>query len=135
MKDQNIPEVEVNFYKTVRKKLPSVSKKTIMNIIKREIHNSELKEINIIVVGRDRIRNINREFLKKNRITDVISFNLGETGEIYICKDFVKDERDYIGLIFHGFAHIMGYDHKNDRESSTMSLYENHLIMNYFKRR
>ncbi len=125
----------VNFYRTVRKKLPSVSKKTVTNIIKKETRNSELKEINIIVVGKERIRNINKEFLKKNRITDVISFNLGETGEIYICRDFIKDERDYIRLMFHGFAHIMGYDHKNDRESNIMTVYENRLIMDYFKRK
>ncbi len=127
--------MEVNFYRTVRKKLPLISEKTIMNIIEKETHNFRLKEVNIIVVGRTRIENINWQFLKKKRVTDVISFNLGETGEIYICRDFIKDERSYIRLLFHGFAHIIGYDHKNNRESNIMTKYENHLIMNYFKRK
>lgn len=135
MKDRNIREVKVNFYSTVRKEIPSLSRKKLKEIIKREVRKKALKELNIVVVGKRRIKKINREFLLRDRETDVISFNLGEIGEIYICREFVKDKEDFLRLIFHGFAHIMGYDHKKTREENLMKEYENTLLKTYLRKR
>ncbi|MEO0270931.1 MAG: rRNA maturation RNase YbeY [candidate division WOR-3 bacterium] len=122
----------LNFFKTTKKKIP-LKKKDKLNlekILKREIkkENSEVKEINIVMVGRERIKRINKNFLGKNKKTDCISFNLGEIGEIYICSDFVKNKRDFLKLIIHSFYHIMGYDHKNNHERIKMEKKERKLL-------
>lgn len=122
----------LNFFKTTKRKIP-LKKKDKLNlekILKREIkkENSEVKEINIVMVGRERIKRINKNFLGKNKKTDCISFNLGEIGEIYICSDFVKNKRDFLKLIIHSFYHIMGYDHKNNHERIKMEKKERKLL-------
>ncbi|MEO0294393.1 MAG: rRNA maturation RNase YbeY [candidate division WOR-3 bacterium] len=122
----------LNFFKTTKRKIP-LKKKDKLNlekILKREIkkENSEVKEINIVMVGRERIKRINKNFLGKNKKTDCISFNLGEIGEIYICSDFVKNKKDFLKLIIHSFYHIMGYDHKNNHERIKMEEREKRLL-------
>ena len=124
--------LNLNFYRTTRKDFPLKKKEfdKIRNIIKREIkkRKAEIKELNIILVGRVRIKKINNEFLKKNKKTDVISFNLGDTGEIYICSDYVKNKKDLLKLIYHGFLHIMNYDHRTEKERKIMEKLEKKLI-------
>lgn len=102
----------------------------IKNIIKKEIKNkkSEIKNLNVILVGRERIKKINSKFLKKNKKTDVISFNLGETGEIYICSDYIKNKKDFLKLFYHGFLHILNYDHSTEEEGKIMEKLEKELI-------
>ncbi|MEO0255479.1 MAG: rRNA maturation RNase YbeY [candidate division WOR-3 bacterium] len=122
----------LNFFKTTKRKIP-LKKKDKLNlekILKREIkkENSDIKEINIVMVGRERIKRINKNFLGKNKKTDCISFNLGEIGEIYICSDFVKNKKDFLKLIIHSFYHIMGYDHKNNHERIKMEEREKRLL-------
>ena len=65
--------------------------------------------INIVFVSEDDIRVLNRDFRKKDEVTDVLSFKLDEkTGEVYICSNAPDIER----MIIHGILHILGYDHK-----------------------
>ncbi len=120
------------FFKTTKKKilLYKSDKLNLKKVFEREIkkENSEIKEINIVMVGRKKIREINKKFLGENKKTDCISFNLGKIGEIYICSDFVKSKKDFIKLIIHSFYHIMGYDHKNPLEEEKMKEKERALL-------
>lgn len=122
----------LNFFKTTKKKIPldKRDKLSLEKFFKREIkkESSEIKEINIVMVGRKKIIEINKKFLKENKKTDCISFNLGEIGEIYICSEFVKSKKDFIKLIIHSFYHIMGYDHKNNVERKKMEKKERDLF-------
>lgn len=130
MQDRNIKKFRVNFYTTLKKEFPLFSKRKIKKIFEKE-KLKEIEEINIIVVGDKKIRNLNKKFLKRDKITDVISFNLGKVVEIYICKRFIKEKEDFLKLLFHGFAHIMGFDHKNKKERKIMENYENKLLKKY----
>ncbi len=122
----------LNFYRTTKRNFPLKKREIdkIKKIIKEEIEKNEksIKELNVILVGRERIRKINRNFLKKNKKTDVISFNLGETGEIYICADYIKNKRDLLKLLYHGFLHLLNYDHKKEKERKIMERKEEDLI-------
>lgn len=135
MKDLNIQEPKINFYTTVRKSFHFFSLDKLKRIIRKEAKNKNFKELNIVIVGGRKIRRINKEFLNRDKKTDVISFNLGEVCEIYICSEFVKDKKELLKLIFHGFAHIMGYDHKKEKEGKIMKEYEEKLLRDYFEKR
>ena len=95
---------------------------------------------NIIIVDKQRIQEINREYRNKDSVTDVISFAFEEVqdikyddirflGEIYICYDRCKEQaieynhsfkREICFLAVHGFLHLLGYDHMEKQEEKIM---------------
>jgi probable rRNA maturation factor len=90
------------------------------------------KEISISIVDDTTIQTLNREYLKRDKPTNVISFSLQEgeyggvnadvLGDIVIsaetaARDAVKGgltfEEEIIFLLVHGFLHLIGYNHEN----------------------
>lgn len=77
-----------------------------------------------VILADDRLlRRLNRRFRKKDRPTDVLSFNFndpGFLGEIYISLDRVRIQSRRYGcpfneefqrLLIHGLFHLLGYNH------------------------
>jgi len=93
-------------------------------------------ELNLVFVDNQEIRRLNREYRGKDKVTDVLSFNIEEPnsaeatfGEVYICSPrAVAQAREYgvtvteelLRLACHGFLHLLGYDHENDKDSAKM---------------
>lgn len=103
----------------------------------------------VVFVDDNEIHEINRNYRKVDRITDVISFAFEDNqdlmyndirmlGDIYICipqmkrqaEDFGHSEkRELSFLAVHGLLHLLGYDHMNvEDEKEMFSLQE--LILN-----
>lgn len=93
--------------------------------------NCEDKEISLLFVDDEGIRDINRRFLNRDHPTNVISFSMweGEFGDInpHILGDIVisvetalrdagklDDELDF--LMIHGLLHLLGYNHEDTSE-------------------
>ena len=90
---------------------------------------------------------INREFLKHDFYTDIISFDLSEKpvgviGEIYISLDRVKENAAGLGtsfseellrLLFHGALHLCGYRDKKKAEITEMRKKEEQYLRLYKK--
>lgn len=93
-------------------------------------------ELSILFVGDRTIRRINREYLHKDRPTNVISFALQEgewsgvnpdvLGDVVISVDTAQAEALDGGvsldcrlsfLLLHGILHLAGYDHERSGES------------------
>ena len=99
-------------------------------------------ELSVSFIGDDAIRELNHQYRGIDRPTDVLSFSLreGETvgqqyplGDIVISLDTAKRQAESFGnqleeeineLIFHGFLHLLGYDHdgENNREWHSMEV-------------
>ena len=78
-------------------------------------------QINIVLVSASFIKKLNYKFRKKNKPTDVLSFNINDNlAEIYICPSFIKKnlnkgvpfDEELARMIIHGTLHVLGYDHK-----------------------
>lgn len=92
--------------------------------LKRELEKSLSikKDINIIFVKQDQIRELNREYREKDEVTDLLSFNIDSEdilGEIYIYPEYIiKDisrenyKEQIVRILVHGILHLQGYDHK-----------------------
>jgi probable rRNA maturation factor len=93
-------------------------------------------ELSLSIVGDRSIRSINREYLGKDRPTNVISFSLREgefgdlnpdaLGDVVISADTAAREADEGGISFyerlcflllHGILHLSGYDHERSGEA------------------
>jgi probable rRNA maturation factor len=79
--------------------------------------------VSISFVTQKKIHELNRVFRKKNKPTDVLSFNMDEgklLGDVIICPQVAaKNAKEYgtslkdeiMRLAAHGMLHLMGYDH------------------------
>ena len=103
-------------------------KKIAQNILKKE-RKSGL-EISVALIGQSEIKEINKKYRRNNKPTDVLSFFYGELGEIIICLDMVKKEKEGLSRVFiHGLLHVLGYDHeKTQKEAKIMQQKENYYL-------
>ena len=94
----------------------------------------------IIFVEDDEIHQINKDYRKIDRITDVISFafedyedieynDIRMLGDIYICIPQMKrqageyghsEKRELSFLAVHGLLHLLGYDHMEPEDEKVM---------------
>jgi len=93
-------------------------------------------ELSITIVGDRTIHRLNRDYLGKDRPTNVISFSLQEgefgnvarhaLGDVVISADTAAKEAQSGGwsgyerlifLLLHGILHLTGYDHERSGEA------------------
>ena len=106
---------------------------------------------NIILVTKEEIHRLNKEYRKIDRETDVISFALedGNTyknpyirmlGDIYICIPIAYQQAETYGhsrireicfLSTHGILHLLGYDHMNKEDEKEMFHLQEELLSEY----
>jgi probable rRNA maturation factor len=80
-------------------------------------------EVDVLITGNRRVRELNRLFRRKNKPTDVLSFPREEGGDIAISFDIAAENGRRYGhgsmvelkiLVLHGMLHLAGYDHERD---------------------
>lgn len=111
------------------------------------IEKKSLSSINYIFCSDEYLLNINRQYLRHNYYTDIITFNLSESnevieGEVYISVDRVKDNSQSLKhavnielhrVIFHGILHLCGYLDKSKTEIIEMRSKEEKYLNMYFR--
>ena len=122
-------------------------KKALKIAIKEEELNDV--EFNVILVDNNYIHELNKNYRKIDRETDVITFALEDNeevneeehrllGDIYISVDKAKSQaleyghsfkREICFLAVHGFLHLLGYDHMNKHDEEIM-FSKQELILN-----
>ena len=105
--------------------------------------------LNMVFVDDKNIKKINKEYRKKNKTTDVLTFvnsikNNNNVNEIY-CDIFFsaetikKDSKNNIinfydhitHLMIHCFLHVNGYDHKKETDFIKMKNLEEKILMKF----
>jgi probable rRNA maturation factor len=90
--------------------------------------------INYILTNDSILLQLNKEYLKHDTLTDIITFDLAEkekeiTGDIFISIDRAKEnarefkastEEELKRLLIHGVLHLMGYKDKTKHERELM---------------
>jgi probable rRNA maturation factor len=80
-------------------------------------------EVDVLISGNRRLRELNRRFRRKDRPTDVLSFPRPAGGDIAISADIARENAARYGhgitqelkvLVLHGMLHLAGYDHESD---------------------
>lgn len=94
-------------------------------------------EVGLTLVGDEEIHALNRTYRRKDKPTDVLAFAMregeggglhpGVLGDVVISVDTAARqakrglEAEVLFLWSHGFCHLLGYDHRNDREEAAMN--------------
>jgi probable rRNA maturation factor len=112
-------------------------------IFRRE--KKRLQSINYIFCSDIKLRKINRQYLKHNYYTDIITFEISEQGtpiisEVYISIDRIKENAKTLGVtykselhrvIFHGALHLCGYSDKRPNDRKLMTQKEDWYLRKY----
>ncbi len=101
----------------------------------------DLRFISIVAVGHSWMRKLNRQFLNRDKTTDVLAFPLGGDceleGEIYINLDQAnRQAKDYgvsltnevTRLVIHGLLHLIGYRDMKSSERRLMEARQEELV-------
>ncbi len=108
----------------------SFFKNIVKNILKKE--KKSHYRVSVVFVQEKEIKRINREYRKKDKATDVLSFNYSDSdnyfndlnlGEVFICPSQIKKEKKDINrVLIHGILHLLNYDHeKTKKEEKIMN--------------
>jgi probable rRNA maturation factor len=108
----------------------------VQNILSSERADSG---VDVIFVDDQFMRKLNRQFTKKDRTTDVLSFGMRGSqpreveysglGDVYVSLDQAKRqateykvrfEDEVALLVAHGLLHLLGYDHQDKRKACAM---------------
>ena len=100
-------------------------------------------EVSLSIVGDRTIRRLNRDYLGRDKTTNVISFSLQEgefggvnphaLGDVVVSADTAAREAEEGGitfqerltfLILHGILHLTGYDHERSGEEEARRMEE-----------
>ena len=98
------------------------------------------RPVNLSFISKEAIKELNLEFLKKDKPTNVLSFpSTGLSfsdeilGDIAICPEIIKkeaaiqnkEEQDHLShLIIHSLLHLAGYDHQEATSAEQMESLE-----------
>ena len=118
--------------------IPRFSRREIAEFVRKVLIalrvDDDIDEVSIAIVDDDAMRTLNRQFRKRNKTTDVLTFPADASdadpqahgrplGDIVISADQARrqaaDQRHSLPtevryLILHGILHALGYDHETD---------------------
>ena len=111
------------------------------------LEKKKLVNLSYIFCSDDHLLGINKEFLKHDFYTDVITFDLSSSkneteGEVYLSVDRINDNSRQLQVsfneelhrvIFHGALHLCGYKDKNESDEAQMRSAESKYLHHYFK--
>lgn len=103
----------------------------------------DLEELTISLIDDKSIHEINREYLKHDYPTDIITFDYADKDKIYIdgellisfetaaanAKKFeVSEENEITRLVIHGVLHLLGFDDTTPAKKRIMKNKENTIL-------
>ncbi len=93
----------------------------------KSIKLREIKEISVAIIGDAKIKNLNKKYRRRDKVTDVLAFDYGE---IFICLPQAKRQAKKLGhslknelatLLIHGILHLAGYEDETSKDRERMT--------------
>jgi len=125
-------------------------KKKILSLNKLKIFKNKPKNYTIFLTNNKKMKQLNKKFRNKNKPTDVLSFPFENKitnvkniylGDIAISYEFVKKKSkksdfiiEFYKLWIHGYLHLLGYDHKKNKDFNKMKKLENLILNKFYKK-
>jgi probable rRNA maturation factor len=116
-----------------RRKIAGMNRSILERFVLRARRAAGLRDmVNVLVTNNAELKSLNRQFLRKDKPTDVLSFPAPPAsgakskrlaGEVAISADIARDNArlfhhsvvDEVKILaLHGILHLAGYDHERD---------------------
>lgn len=137
--------MRLQVFREAKTRLPGKKIRELFELVTAAEGKPEFQaEINIVFTSDRRIRQLNRTWRKKDKPTDVLSFNVDGPesaqavfGEIYISVPTAKRQAETAGqtlvdellwLVCHGLLHLFGYDHRKADDAAEMKRRERQYL-------
>lgn len=150
--------IDINFdcekkFRTL--KLRNFIKNCVSQVIKI-IDKKKSFYVSIYLTNNAKIKEINLEFRKLDKITNVLSFPQNEErmiikskkyfmlGDVVLSMEKISMEAVELGksfrdhllhMIIHSILHLFGYDHQNEKEASLMESMESQILEKLLQRK
>jgi probable rRNA maturation factor len=101
--------------------------------------------LGIFFVPKKKIKELNRKYRRKNKETDVLSFEMkeeGYLGDVIIAPEIARKNASEYGiayakelsrLVIHGILHLLDYDHGNKKDKLRMFGIQDRLLKEVWK--
>ena len=135
-------KIKINFISYIKKHYTPSTRNMKKWIFMGSIENL-VTHVNIIFVGKKRMRTFNKKFLLKDYPTNVLTFaNEDEkilNGDIILCPEVINEEAKKFGfssdsrwahMIIHSMLHLQGYNHHTKKSQINMENMEIKLLSN-----
>jgi rRNA maturation RNase YbeY len=146
-----LPSSSIELFNDTQASLPVDSSTfQVLSSLVEEGEECSFQLLEAVVVTESRIREINREYLEHDYVTDIITFrydaNKGTSsieGTLYCCwtriseqaKDYDETpEREFHRVLIHGLLHLAGYQDQSEEEQSIMRQRENYYLDKFEER-
>ncbi|MBO4531122.1 MAG: rRNA maturation RNase YbeY [Paludibacteraceae bacterium] len=131
------------YYQSENIPMPKIAKRKVNAWIKEVAsrHGYKLGEITYIFCDDQKILEVNKEYLKHDYYTDIITFDYTEgkviSGDLFISLDTVKSnsekfstsyEEEFYRVVIHGILHLCGINDKGVGEREIMEKHENDAL-------
>ena len=127
-----------------------IDKRLLRRLVKyvADEEGCKILSIDVAIVSADEIERLNRKYLNREGITDVMSFDLSEVGsdeldgQIVVCADAAALQSKHYGLdvqdelmlyVIHGLLHLIGYDDTSADLASKMRVRQKQILENFKK--
>ena len=131
-------------WKKILKKPNDYIKKRLNKLSKATSFKRKNHEFSILLTNNKEMKKMNHKFRKKNKTTDVLSFPTKfknkkklYVGDIAISFEIIEGRSkktnfflEFDKMWIHGYLHLIGYDHKKNKEYEMMAKKEK-LILNF----
>jgi len=123
---------------------PPLPAKVVTSLVRSTLTENDIDtgRVQVIFADDEYLRRLNREFFGQDHDTDVIAFNLNETGEplegeIYINQERALENsqlyheryaRELMRLVIHGTLHLSGCDDDTPEGQTSMRALEDRLL-------
>ncbi len=115
-----------------------------------KIMSLEDNEVSLLITTNEKIRELNREYLKHDNPTDVIAFLMNEPnpesggyylGDVVISAEMAQEQSDDLGhsfkkemavLIIHGILHLAGFEDNEKTKKKEMIAMQHKILEKVF---
>lgn len=94
-----------------------IDEKFLKGLAKKVLKGENKKglDLSIAFVDKNKIKELNKKYRKKNKATDVLSFG-EDLNEVVICPGMIETKKELALLLIHGILHLLSYEHSKKME-------------------
>lgn len=140
--------INTEFNNQTRFRLPRKKISSILNFAQKQTKHQGKASVSVAFINPAVIKKWNKAYRRKNQVTDVLSFVEEQTkagprflGEILICPQQAKKqagdydntfEQEVLKLALHGFLHLLGYEHHQEKVAKKMEALEVKILNQFY---